>query len=237
MEVSKIVPQFFYDVIARGVPGGALLIGWSFALGSTTDVNDIVMTGIEGDPASITSTVVFLVLFAFYAYVLGHIISPVGEWISKSDLVNNRYSDFLHVLRNCVDPEKSTLPKNIQQYIKQELDIDEGNESDNFEYTSILFIWSDWLRFKSADAGSRIVKLRAEYRMLIGLSVVGAVTSGLHIVSWIFIKDVKLDLLVILLGPLVFYLGLIGYCRAYKTFQWGVINSYYAEKIIESEMR
>jgi hypothetical protein len=233
VEVSKVVPQFFYDVIARGVPGGALLIGITFALGDSVSVKDIVLSGITVTSAPTTSAILSLVLFAFFAYVIGHIVGPAGDWISKLKIVDDIFSDYLHVLRNCVDSGKSKLPKRVQEYLRTE--IGENGENTNFEYMSILFIWSDWLRLRSADAGARIVKLRAEYRMLIGLSVVGAFTSIFH-VMWVIVGETKLSISLIAISILVFCMGLIGYCKAYSTFQWGVINNYYAQKMIDRDL-
>ncbi|MCP4430777.1 MAG: hypothetical protein GY806_07360 [Gammaproteobacteria bacterium] len=230
MEVSKIVPQFFYDVIARGVPGGAFLIGVSFALGEDISVKRIVMAGLDISSAPTTEAILLLVLFAFYAYVIGHVIGPASDWVSKLKLLDLAFSNKFHVLRNCMNPEESRLPRNIQEFLKNE--IGENDETDKFQYTSVLFIWADWLRLRSADAGARIVKLRAEYRMLIGLSVVGMLIIIIHVI-WVIFVEISLNVKLIVISFLVFSLGLLGYCKAYSTFQWGVINNFYAQKIID----
>jgi len=240
MEVSKIVPQLFYDVIARGVPGGALIAGTSFSLGDSASIRDIVMVGFSGANASVSATLSFFLLLMFYSYILGHIISPVGDWVVDRDIIKSKFSIYLHVLKDSVDPGKSTFPRKIQKYLREQAgifqdDIDSGKENKNVKFTSVLFIWSDWLRFKSADAGSRIVKLRAEYRMLLGLSVVGVYTAVLHVICSAFIDDVSLNIVLIVSGIALSWLGFLGYCKGYSTFQFSVINNYYAEKVIEGD--
>lgn len=235
MEVTKIVPQFFYDVIARGVPGGVLLIGASLSLGSDVGVTDIVLTGIDTKAEPITSTILLVTLFAFYSYVLGHIFEPLGDIITNWDKFKNRFEKYLKVLETCVDPDKSELPRNIQQFLATEINLSQENLTTNFKHSTILFIWSDWLRLKSADVGSRIVKLRAEYRMLIGLSVVGLSTTTIHLVAAASMTNVTFNWLIIAGGLFVFTMGLIGYCRAYKTFQWSVINNYFATKTLDNK--
>ena len=144
--------------------------------------------------------------------------------------MDSLFSDYLHVLRNCVDPDKSKLPRKVQKYLERE--IDEDGEFSNFEYTSVIFIWADWLRLRSADAGARIVKLRAEYRMLIGVCVAGLYSLILHVI-WAAAGKTDFSLGLALFCLLVTFLGLLGYCKAYATFQWGVINNFYAKKLID----
>jgi len=240
MEVSKIVPQLFYDVIARGVPGGALIAGTSFALGDSASIRDIVMVGFSGSNTSISVTLSFYIVLMFYSYILGHIISPVGDWIVEQKIIKLKFDTYFQVLRDSVDPNKSKFPGKIQRYLREEVgifedDIKSGDEHSNDKFTSLLFIWSDWLRFKSADAGSRIVKLRAEYRMLLGLSVVGVYTVALHLVCLVFVEAVSLNIVLIISGILLSWLGFLGYCKGYRTFQYSVINNYYAEKEIEGD--
>lgn len=245
MEVSKIVPQFFYDVIARGVPGGALIAATSFSLGDKASIQDIVMYGFDGKIEDVSPTISFLILLAFYSYALGHLIAPIGDRISKLKIVDDHFKSELHVLRHAIDPKKSKFPKRVREYLEKEVGISKNgilneDESKVVEYTSVLFIWSDWLRLKSADAGARIVKLRAEYRLFIGLCVVGLYSAFFHILSYLYLmyieKPISFNIVLVLGGLVASCLGLYGYCKAYSVFQYSVINNYYAGRGIEGDI-
>ncbi len=79
------------------------------------------------------------------------------------------------------------------------------------------------------------MKLRAEYRMLLGLSVVGVYTAILHVICSVLIEAVSLNIVLIVSGIVLSWLGFLGYCKGYSTFQFSVINNYYAEKVIEGD--
>lgn len=255
MEVSKVVPQFFYDLIARGVPGGALLIGLAIATGNTANLAEKTMLGIPLGKESATSYFIFLILFFLYSYILGHIIEPIGDCMRQSNWLKRLFPEQTDVIKHSLSLKTSRYATGIRKQMIDELDSvvrhemqaqagitdDEQEfiqkEGPKFEYIYMIYLWAEWLRCKNPDAGARIVKLRAECRMLIGLCVVGAITFIVHLFYALLNKNVALNSIILLISLFVFMLCLAGFAEIYKIFQHGVINGYLITKSVEAEQR
>jgi hypothetical protein len=143
MEPFKIVPQAFYDLIARVVPGAFAIfsyfnlfdpewVGWhrliNGVLGRAEDG--------RGYPTIFTA-----LAFLFLSYVVGHLISPL---VKRAQDLGHRSQRLFAGLR-LVDPFAKPA----------------GQAADY-----------DLLRVVSPEAGAVCGKLRAEYTMYYGLAVV-----------------------------------------------------------------
>ncbi|HHJ16361.1 MAG TPA: hypothetical protein ENJ80_06645 [Gammaproteobacteria bacterium] len=232
MEVAKIVPQFFYDVIARVIPGTAAIIGASVAMGY--DIVNITVAPFGGSTKLLNSSFFFVTMLFGYSYVAGHLINPLGDILRP--LIEKLFPGQFHILRTEISTENGSLPENMRDLLAKETDMNDscpvpdGTQAQNKGiYTSLLFIWADWLRLERPDVGARLVKLRAEYRMQIGLTVAATITLLLHVVSCLAYQY-ELNIILIVFSLCVVVLSSTGYAQSYGTFQWSVINNYYAAK-------
>ncbi len=143
MEPLKIVPQAFYDLIARVVPGAFAIFSYFnlFDPGWTLwrQLIDGVL-GRAGDGRGYPTVFVALA-FLFLSYVVGHLISPL---VKRAQDLGHRLHGLFARLR-LVDP----------------LAVPTSRSADY-----------DLLRLVSPEAGAVCGKLRAEYTMYYGLAVV-----------------------------------------------------------------
>ena len=148
MKVAVTIPQIFYDLIARVVPGFLFLLALNFQL-SATGVEVIQL------PTS-SSNSIALVL---YALVYG-ILSYLMGWVLLAFTFGS-------------------LRDRIKEKLKSELNLEEDSISISEMYQRV--------RIKDEAVGFRIVKLRAEARMLetsrTGMLYISAILLGLLAIS------------------------------------------------------
>ena len=145
MDVLKIIPQLFFDVIARVVPGFVALFmlswlepcAWASIFGTMSR-----MSGGKRDEWPTLSIV-------FGAYVIGHLISPGAKLVQK---LTERYPASGKTFRT------SWIALNSEPDAKKML------KPDPEHY--------DWLRVKSPEAGGLAAKLRAEFTMYNSLALI-----------------------------------------------------------------
>jgi hypothetical protein len=118
MSISIVIPQIFYDIIARVLPGFLFL----FALGASI-YNDIYWFGQLGGAQDNSLYILFIMISIF-------ILSYFAGWILRTI----SYNGMDHLMTELNRP---TIRENYQI-----------------------------IRLKNPDAGFRIIKLRAEIRML-----------------------------------------------------------------------
>jgi hypothetical protein len=97
-----------------------------------------------------------------------------------------------------------------------------------------LFVWYDWLRVWKPEAGMRVTKLRAEYRMFGGIAAASWFAAVLHL-SLALVGSVRFQAGFLLVGLLVVGFASWGMVRTYRTFQWSVLNQYYVTGGVRAE--
>lgn len=143
MEPLKIVPQAFYDLIARVVPGAFAIFSWFNLFDPGWQGWHMVLNGVLGriDDGKGYPTIFTALAFLFLSYVVGHLITPL---VKRAQGLGRR-SQGLFARLGLVDSFERP-----------------ANQSSDY----------DMLRLISAEAGAVAGKLRAEYTMYYGLAVV-----------------------------------------------------------------
>lgn len=86
MDSLKLIPQFFFDLIARVVPGAVGLVS-TFLLSGTSWQSWLRST--LGDPLASESVVAALLTFVVTAYVVGQLLSPAAKVIQRIGELEN----------------------------------------------------------------------------------------------------------------------------------------------------
>ena len=151
MQFSVTIPQIFYDLIARIVPGSLFLIALTYEL-SGTGITSPLLTNLSSD-------VLLIILFVLACGIMSYLMG----WV-------------LHAF----------------SFLSAEADIKKAHES-NLASQKIRFSLREMyimIRMKNEAAGFRILKLRAEARML------QSSRTGMFYISWIALGLVLLNSLV-----------------------------------------
>ncbi len=81
MEIQKLIPQFYYDLISRVLPSGVAFIGFSRALGETPGS---ALTDLFEGAGALKGSAFFLTLsLILTSYLLGHLIAPLSYLFEK----------------------------------------------------------------------------------------------------------------------------------------------------------
>jgi hypothetical protein len=84
MEFGKLIPQVFFDVLARYVPGAVLLGSWIILLGQHAWaylLNALLAGYLDGSNAAPAAT---LVLF-FMPFVIGYVLTPFAKFVQRGN--------------------------------------------------------------------------------------------------------------------------------------------------------
>jgi len=228
MDFLKFIPQLFYDLISRVVPGGFLL--FATAMVTSAPVGRQLTDVFAGAPA-LQQSAFFLGLTIFVvSYIVGQLLAPLSDLYERR-LVSPIVPKSLRVAVDALEDEHSThfIPP-MRDSLSADLDL--GRIPRNLReatFQKAVFIWYDWLRIWDPEAGARAAKVRAEYRMHAGLATASwlalIVSMGVQIgaYSW---NGWPLALGVACIGGLSTW-GLI---RTFRTFQWIVLNQYYVAR-------
>jgi hypothetical protein len=80
VDALKLIPQLFFDLIARVVPGIVALFVFGFLI---SDCSRSCVVGLNLDFEAIKTIGSALVFFGLTgaAYVVGHLLAPIGKWL------------------------------------------------------------------------------------------------------------------------------------------------------------
>lgn len=151
----NFIPQVFYDLIARLIPGSILI--WSLYLvyyGSSAIIEHL--KKILNNEWDINFLLIIATLLT--AYIISIIFNGLWTLISKSfDLVKNL---FFHTKQN----EQIRIDVVTEDIRKAKQVVKAIQNDENIEIPSTPFVY-DYIRLKRPDVGSRLVKIKAEIRM------------------------------------------------------------------------
>ncbi len=231
MDVLKLIPQMFFDLIGRLVPGGFALVAGHLHFGVNPPRIGIEtaskLLGIRSQSAALEITA-----FLAGAYVVGHLLAPLSRLMEF--LVGLLpFDDCRHPLAKFYDGEKSDVT-GVAKFVKSEL----GDKKPNTrEMDNAVYLWYDWLRIHKPDVGAFAAKLRAECRMYGALASIFALSLIVQIVLYGGAFAIspgrygKLPTVPILLVTIVcLILLLIRTARGRRIFRLSVTNFYYAAK-------
>ncbi len=230
MDVQKLIPQFYYDLISRVLPGGTALIGLSKALGGTP--GSTLANLFEGATALQASAPFLALTFFILSYLLGQLIAPLSYLfeVAIADRIFGRTARVLGSLSR----NKANCPPRVARFILTEIGYDceaaVAEDLDKF-HTTEIFILFDWLQMNRSDVGTRLAKHRAEYRMFGGICIAAIMSMTLHVAAATFelagVTEIRVGVTVPLFVSL---LSLCGMERMKYIFQWEVLHHYYVAK-------
>lgn len=225
MDAIKLVPQLFYDLISRIIPGFTSLFFFTLATGK--QVGELPAL-IFKDSNTLQNSIFFLLLVALLAsYLIGQIIALLSD--SYEEIFLKRvFSKYFNLLEHLISPD-SQYPKEEKTILINEIKPD---DKDKKIIQEKIWIWYDWIRVKNPEAGARCAKVRAEYRMHAGISVVMIFTALLHVFSY-FIYEIKFNLSLIIISIILAILFTWVHARIHRMFERNVIGQFLAIKRVE----
>jgi hypothetical protein len=82
LELGKLIPQVFFDLLARSVPGSVALGSWIVLLGEdpwSRLLNALLGGHLDSDNALGAATLVFF----FLSFVVGHVVAPFAKGVQR----------------------------------------------------------------------------------------------------------------------------------------------------------
>ncbi len=226
MDALKLIPQLFYDVISRVIPGVVALVLVAQALGS--DLGALASGPFHGAGALTQSALFLGVVVIGASYIAGQMIAPVSDFYERY-VVTRLMPRSFWFMPSALGPA-SHYPDALQLFLLRELglsDADRGMAANRFR--GALFVWYDWLRVWQVQAGARVEKIRAEYRMFGGVAVAAFAATVAHLVRSLS-GYASPQPIFIGAGLLLFVFASWGMARTYRTFERSVVNQYYVSK-------
>lgn len=228
MDLLKLIPQLFYDLISRVVPG-ALAIAIMPAAANVSIGG--LLTGTLPHASPLRQSNLFLGLVFFVAaYFIGHLTSPLSDLLHKT-LIRKLFPHHFKVLSEAISPG-SNYGEKIRQFLASELGPQKEGEADSIlrgRLDTAIFVWQDWLRITSSEAGVRAAKVRAEYRMHAQNAVVLIVGLIWHL-SLVAARSLDPNAALIVFALAGTAASMCAAARTYQNFQTMVINQYFSVK-------
>ena len=226
MDAIKLIPQLFYDVISRVIPGVVALVLVAAAMGS--DLGALVTGPFRGAVALQQSALFLGVGVIGASYIVGAMISPVSDFYERY-VVGALMPLGFWLLPAALAPG-SHFPAPMQRFLVRELGLSEENRAlAAARFRGALFVWYDWLRVWQPQAGSRVEKISSEYRMFGGVAVGAFAAAFIHLVRALAF-GAPLQPLFAIMGLLLFVFASWGMARMFRTFERSVVNQYYVSK-------
>ena len=176
---ASLVPQVFYDLIGRVVPGAVVMVTSVVLLAPDRGVwiAEQLKQGTE-----LPSVTVLFLLFLLAAYLVGTLLGAVGfVWFEDGDSASSWLSRAMSIagLSRTRAQEKTQHPFRLT---RQRPDTPGGALTDE----QISYVY-DYILLRDAGAGGRLAKLRAE-RHMCHVLIVGAMSLlVIHMVVWLWL--------------------------------------------------
>lgn len=245
MEALKFIPQLFFDLLGRIVPGFlAMILGLLvyYQIGHNISWKEL-------SEASFW-------LASIVAFIIGHLVSPLTKAIQRWHEVNAdplkgikkfAFKLFILFFKKEIKAKESKV---IGDYIESQKSHNEVHESSSNEFGNITNSQSDkivnkknmsdkdtrshmynWLRIKEADAGALCAKLRAEFTMYNSFAAIFLVYCVVEFVilirSFIFYQEISLINGLVLIGCTILFFAMSNRgLEGEDTFEKDVIKFY-----------
>ena len=228
MDVVRLIPQLYYDLLSRVFPGGmtilAITLAVDFKLGS------ILAYVLEGAPPLLGSVIVLALIVFIAAYLTGQIIAPLSGFL-ESHVATRLFPVHFRVVRETATTGAGYSTE-IRTFLRDELSRGHGADLTvlkDADYERAVAVWHDWLLIHDSGIGDRASKVRAEYRMYGGLAVAAIAFIVIHLAASLA-PEVRMNGYLLLLATVIGALCIWGMARTYRVYQRTIINSYYLEK-------
>jgi len=225
MEVGKVIPQFFYDLISRVLPGAVGILGGCWATGRS--VGELATWPFRGSALE-ESTVVLSVALLASSYLLGQLLSPLSDFYERS-VLRRLFKKRFGVLREAISV-RGDYSQAVRELVAE--GVSDAGRGDKREYNdeelgSALFVFYDSVRVQRPEVGARLAKIRAEYRLYGSLAVIQPLVLLLHLLGAV-LGHHPLNRPAGWVLSVIFLLASWSLVRTYWIFQRSVINNYYA---------
>jgi len=149
--LASLVPQIFYDLIARVIPGVVLFItGYLCILGPREAIRSMISVPSNQNPFNFTMILLAIIL----SYVLGFILSEL--WSSTFGKIKNKKAG---------EKTKKQMRSCLAEYDRMRKFLG-GHELDlRYEGLPSIYAMHDHLRLYSVSEAYRLLKLQAEERL------------------------------------------------------------------------
>lgn len=178
--VIGVIPQIFYDIIARFIPGIIIILGWVITyLRPSTALKNLLNPPNE----ALFMNFWYFLFFIILAYINSIILFGICILIS---IVSNKINGiFKH-------KSKETLLFSTDKNL-------------NFKNPSEALMY-DFIRFRSGTAGARLVKLRAEHHMSQIIIVGTIIAMGINI--YLYVLDLNKERLLMEIFLILIVVGM-----------------------------
>jgi len=155
MEALKLIPQVFFDLFARVIPGCVGIV--SYLILSEEDWESIV-SYLFGPSFARESTTLSFLIFLGAGFIVGELLSPLAKTVQKINEIRFPFKK-----------------KEKKENIKAKDPADQAlKEEGKFSEKKLRY---DRLRLEKPEVGALCAKIRAEFTMHNALSVVFAINS------------------------------------------------------------
>ena len=161
MDALKLIPQLFFDLISRVLPGSVAII--LLAISTDSKLGKLTTDFWDGATAIQESALLLSFGFVIAAYLVGQIISPLSALV-ENNVVKRLFPAYYHVLQVGLTG-KGTYSSNMRKALLKELDAETEDDVGQItvsQYQKAVFVWYDWLRVNAQEAGANAAKIRAE---------------------------------------------------------------------------
>ena len=230
-EVTQLIPEIFYDVIGRMVPG--LLALFLLSVASGVDVVRATNSFYASNSALEESSIVIVGTLLGLEYVVGQLLGALGN-MAHSKVLPHVFRQSYSVLYNAVRAGENPYPASVQKFLDSEtahMFQGSAESATPLRCRQVTYLWYDRLRKSDGVAGVKLEKMRAEYKMLEGLYMAFALALVSHVLagsSSVLGHMAAIDWRVVAALAGGFALCVWASARLFQTFQWSVINQYYA---------
>ncbi|MCP4583906.1 MAG: hypothetical protein GY839_20025 [candidate division Zixibacteria bacterium] len=225
MEINKIIPQFYYDLLSRVLPGFTLILLFSASLNA--NVFRHVNQYLDESSALQDSSFAMILFYLLVSYLIGQLLSPLSSFFEQN-IVAKLFPKNFNLLKNIITGKDLSFPPEIIQFIEDETNINKDNlkQEDDTQLRKYIFIWYDWLKIYKPEIGANIVKMRAQASMHVAITLITLLSIVVYLAA-VSLDYVEIDVLHIAFYLLIIFLCLWGTIRTHKMFRWGVISHYY----------
>jgi hypothetical protein len=235
VDILKLVPQLFYDLISRVIPGFVALAVLAAAV--DLKLGKLATDFWDGAKAMQDSALFLGFGFLLAAYLVGHILSPISDFLEKH-IAERLFPAYYRVLKNAVSGHSDYSPS-MQSFFLKELGLEKGDDPEKVplgRYRKTVFVWFDWLRINNPDAGARAAKIRAEYRMHSQNAVVFILALLMNLIStYVSRSSLKFDFLIVM--ATVGLASIWATARTYQSFQFAVLQQFYPAKTYKAQAK
>lgn len=113
MEALKLIPQLFYDLISRVLPGCVALI--LLAASTDTKLGKLAADFSEGASAIQESALLLGFGFTIAGYVVGQVLSPVSDFV-ENNVIKRLFSSYYRVLEMGLSKKGNYSPNYAKYY-------------------------------------------------------------------------------------------------------------------------